>query len=58
MLYINTVQNVQIAQAPASVAERIVAQLIDYALFGGYSLIFLWLIGSQLHSNAYFIIAG
>lgn len=57
-LYINTVQNVRIEQAPASVAERILAQLIDYALFGGYSLIFLALIGSALDSTAYFVVAS
>jgi uncharacterized RDD family membrane protein YckC len=57
-LYINTVQNVRIEQAPASVAERIVAQLIDYALFGGYALIFLLLIGKMVNSTAYYIVAS
>lgn len=57
-LYINTVQNVRIEQAPASVAERIVAQIIDYALFGGYALIFVYFIGLLVNSTAYFILAS
>lgn len=57
-IYINTAQNVRIEQIPASVAERILAQLIDYALFGGYAMIFLLLIGSVVQSTFYLIIAA
>lgn len=45
-LYINTVQNVRIEQTPSSIAERIIAQFIDFLLFGGYSLVFYGIIGN------------
>jgi uncharacterized RDD family membrane protein YckC len=58
-LYINTAQNVQIAQIPASIAERVVAHVIDYALFGGYALIFLLFIGSRMDYNIpYMVLAS
>lgn len=57
-LYINTAHNVRIAQTPASVAERIVAQLIDYALFAGYSLIFFGLLRSLAESATYSVIVS
>lgn len=58
-LYINTAQNVQIAQIPASVAERVVAHVIDYALFGGYALIFLLFIGRTMDYNIpYMVLAS
>lgn len=58
-LYINTVQNVRIEQTPSSIAERIVAQLIDFLLFGGYSFVFLGLIGSLVRGSiTYHIIAS
>ena len=41
-IYIQTSQNIKLEQTVASIGERIVAQLIDYAFFAAYGLV-AWL---------------
>ena len=56
-LSIQTTQNIDIEYIPASVGERIVAQVIDFAFIFVYIMIF-FLISSitGIHSSSFFII--